>query len=383
MSPTHVYLSPGLFGFAELAGLNYMAHVQEGIAQRFSERGRAVEVRVAGVHPSASIRRRAAQLVRLVNETAIGDDEPIHLLGHSLGGLDVRLVASPSANLDTGDTAGESSTSRPWLDRLRSITTLNTPHYGSPGGAFFTTSQGQRLLYGVSAVTLASLRFGSPPLTATSALVATLRRTPRGAGLESRLIDRIIDSLEDVLDKGARDEVQDWLGKIRDDQGAIAQLMPESMDLFQAGVEDKPGLRYQCVATYAPPRRARRMLLDVRRPWRPVSAALFHLLYRVAAAENPRYPYSPPDGGYEALGAALGEVPAAEANDGIAPLRSQLWGELVWAGRADHLDVVGHFDQPPTHHDWLCSGSQFDRARFDSMLDRIFEGMLAGETEGG
>ena len=26
---------------------------------------------------------------------------------------------------------------------------------------------------------------------------------------------------------------------------------------LEAGVEDKPGLRYQCVATYAPPRRAR------------------------------------------------------------------------------------------------------------------------------
>ena len=85
------------------------------------------------------------------------------------------------------------------------------------------------------------------------------------------------------------------------------------------------------------------------------------------------------DGAYEVLGPALGEVPGPEANDGIAPLRSQLWGELVWAGRADHLDVVGHFDEPPEHRDWLCSGSHFDRRCFDAMMDRIVAGMIAGE----
>jgi triacylglycerol lipase len=382
MSTTQVYLSPGLFGFAELAGLNYMAHVQKAIEQRYRERGRLAEVRVAGVHPSASIRRRAAQLVRLINETAQADGGPIHLLGHSMGGLDVRLTASPSAKLDPEATEGEGSGNRPWLDRLRSITTLNTPHYGSPGGAFFTTTQGQRLLYGVSALTLASMRLGSPPLTVTSALVATLGRAHQRANFELRLIDRIVEALERTLDTDAREEVRDWLRKIRDDQGALAQLMPEAMDLFQAGVEDKPGLRYQCVATYTPPRRASRMLRDVSRPWLPLSAALFHLLYRVAAAQNPRYPYAPPDGGYQTLGAALGEVPAPDANDGMVPLRSQLWGTLVWAGKADHLDVVGHFDEPPDHHDWLCSGAHFDRAHFDAMMDRVVEGMLLGEAEG-
>jgi len=261
------------------------------------------------------------------------------------------------------------------------VTTLNTPHYGSPGGAFFTTSQGQRLLYAVSAVTVASLRLGSPPLTLTSALVAAFGRTHQRAGLELRLIDRIVDTLERALEKDARDEVQAWLRQIRDDQGALAQLMPESMDLFQAGVENKPGLRYQCVASYTPPRRARRMIRDLRRPWIPVSAALFHLLYRVAAAEDTRYPYAPADGGYQVLGSALGEVPAPDANDGVVPLRSQLWGELVWAGKGDHLDVVGHFDDPPRHHDWLCSGSRFDQACFDEMMRRIVEGMLRGEAD--
>ncbi len=375
MSITRVYLSPGLFGFRKLAGLNYMGHVEEAVERRFRERDQKVEIHVTAVHPSASIRRRAANLVSLVGKTAKKDDGPIHLLGHSLGGLDVRLAASPSAHLDEDATP----THRPWLDRVCSATTLNTPHFGSPGGAYFITAQGQRLLYAVSVIGLAGLRLGSPPLAVTSALVAAFGRTHERSGLELQLIDRVIDVLQRALDKDARGDVKEWLSRVREDQAAVVQLMPEALDLFHAGVVDKPGLRYQCVATYAPPERPHRMLLDLHRPWVPLSAALFHLLYRVTSTENKRYPMAPPNGGDKALKALLGEVPAREANDGMVPIRSQLWGELVWAGMGDHLDVVGHFEGPPDHRDWLCSGSEFSTTRFDEMMDRVVEGMIQGE----
>lgn len=75
----------------------------------------------------------------------------------------------------------------------------------------------------------------------------------------------------------------------------------------------------------------------------------------------------------------MGEVPAAEANDGVVPFRSQLWGVPLWMGRADHLDVVGYFQGRGDHRDWLSSGARFDHSRFETMLDRIVEGMLEGE----
>jgi hypothetical protein len=63
-----------------------------------------------------------------------------------------------------------------------------------------------------------------------------------------------------------------------------------------------------------------------------------------------------------------------ESNDGIVPTLSMLWGELLWAGEADHLDVLGHFhdDQKPRlHMDWVTSGSRFTRQRFGAVLDEI------------
>ena len=132
--PTHVYLSPGMFGFGELASMSYFEHMTKAISERFAARGRAVSLHVCDVHPTASIRRRAVRLARTIAETSGGSDDPIHIVGHSTGGLDARLVASPTVHLP-----GVSAADFAWLSRLRSVTTLNTPHYGTPLAAFFAT----------------------------------------------------------------------------------------------------------------------------------------------------------------------------------------------------------------------------------------------------
>jgi hypothetical protein len=82
---------------------------------------------------------------------------------------------------------------------------------------------------------------------------------------------------------------------------------------------------------------------------------------------------------------AFGESPDLHANDGCVPIRSQLWGKLVWAGLGDHLDVLGHYrDATPEtrielrHHDWLTSGSRFDDASFEGLMDAIAGGMVEG-----
>jgi hypothetical protein len=309
----------------------------------------------------------------MVAATADGDG-PIHLVGHSTGGLDARLVASPTARVGEGVPLG-------WTGRLASITSMNTPHYGTPLAAFFATVSGQRLLYAVSALTVAALKLGAPPLAATSALVAAFGRV--GVDMfEIEVVDRAVESTIRVLDEASSRELRAWLKLLRDDQGGIVQLMPEAMDLFHAGVEDHPDVRYQCVATFAPARNAHDWIGTLRSPWGALSATIFALLYNITARHDPRYPCSPTDGSAERrVQALLGEAPPADASDGIVPLYSQVYGDLVWVGRADHLDIVGHFPGPGGHTDWMSSGARFTRVRFDVVMDRIVDGMLFAEEQ--
>lgn len=374
---TRVYLSPGMFGFATLASLEYFEHFIRAIEERFRDRGRIVEIRVCEVHPTASILRRAAKLARLVDESAGDDDGPIHIVGHSTGGLDARLVASPTSRLP-----GNAHRRLGWTSRLRSVTTINTPHFGTPLAAFFATVSGQRLLYAVTALTVAGLKLGAPPLAAASALVAAFGRAQLGF-FEIELIDRAVESFIRVLDDASSRELRAWLKLLRDDQGAIVQLMPEAMDLLHAGLEDRAGLRYQSVATYAPRNAVRDWVSALRSPWGAMSAAIFTALSNITARLNEHYPCRSHDGSIEQkLSRVLGELPPPDANDGVVPLASQVWGELIWAGKADHLDIVGHFPGKGGHIDWLASGARFNRLRFDAVLDRIVTGMVTGEQSG-
>lgn len=376
--PTNVYLSPGMFGFAKVASYSYFEHVARAIEWRFAQRGRSCRVHVCDVHPTASVRRRAVKLARMINETTKEGDGPIHLVGHSTGGLDARLVASPSVHLP-----GLAPTDLSFLPRVRSITTINTPHFGTPLAAFFATKSGQAVLYAVMALTVTGLKLGAPPLAAASALMGAFGRL--SGAIELSLLERTAESIIKVLDDASSRDLRPFLRLIRDDQGAVIQLTPEAMDLFQAAVEDRPGIRYQCVASYAPRGGVKSFLGTITSPWAVVSAAIFTTLYNITANQDPRYPChartKPQD---DAVRTLLAELPPETENDGVVPLYSQVWGDIVWVGKADHLDIVGHFPgkrgkSPDRHVDWLRSGAGFDETRFATVMDRIFGGMLLAE----
>jgi hypothetical protein len=145
----------------------------------------------------------------------------------------------------------------------------------------------------------------------------------------------------------------------------------------------------------APTPSARKWTGTFGHPWQAVSLALFTALHGITSRYDARYPCAalPADPAAGAatsdpateavLARALGAAPDLRANDGCVPIRSQLWGTLVWAGFGDHLDVLGHYrDETPEetaalrHHDWLTSGSQFDDAHFEALMDAVASGML-------
>ncbi len=184
----------------------------------------------------------------------------------------------------------------------------------------------------------------------------------------------------------------------------MLQLSPEAMDLMIAGFKDRPGVAYQSTASMSPGATPRAWARTITHPWQTASLSLFTALHLITSRFDERYPcgaipadprgrgLDPVDGqeGKKAsdrkeaiLLRAFGASPDLHANDGCVPVRSQLWGTVIWAGLADHLDVLGHYrdDSPEVkaelrHHDWLTSGSNFDDAQFESLMDAITTGML-------
>ncbi|MEO7113595.1 MAG: hypothetical protein ABI183_24365 [Polyangiaceae bacterium] len=384
----HVYFSPGMFGFNRLASYEYFAHVERALAARFEKHGDTLEAHVSDVLPTASVRRRAAKLAELIDITAKGDG-PIHLLGHSTGGLDARLVASPCAELPARAHVDR------WMPRVRSVTTMNTPHYGTPLASFFATSKGQQALYALSAFTVIGLSIGARPLAMASALIGIIGKSDRVIGITLPILDSSVKSVLSLIDDARNPDVRTYLKAVQEDQGSMLQLSPEAMDLMVAGFENRKNVTYQSTASMAPTPSPTKFLRAIGHPWQSVSLALFTALHGITALVDKRYPCAAiaadlPDhvatlaGENEALlTRAFEKSPELDDNDGCVPIRSQIWGRLIWAGYGDHLDVLGHYnDITPEerielrHHDWLTSGSKFDDASFEALMDAVAAGML-------
>jgi triacylglycerol lipase len=109
---TPIVLAHGLFGFTRIGfGPLTLTNYFRGIPQALEAAGNRVLVTrvpsIAGVEHRA--RRLGEQIIRAFC------DEPVHLIGHSMGGLDARkLLADPF-----------------WQKRVLSLTTIGTPHLGT------------------------------------------------------------------------------------------------------------------------------------------------------------------------------------------------------------------------------------------------------------
>lgn len=110
--PRHpIVLAHGFLGFDELALIGRRHHYFRRIPDQLTKMGIAVyRPRVAG---SASIAARAAALA---NQVRALPDRRVNLIAHSMGGLDARYAIAKLG----------------LADRVTSLTTLGTPHQGTP-----------------------------------------------------------------------------------------------------------------------------------------------------------------------------------------------------------------------------------------------------------
>lgn len=363
-----VYLVPGFFGFANFGDVFYFSHVREFLAHQFVGTGLEVEVIAVPTSPTASIRERALRLYQTVASTARGDDGPIHLIGHSSGGLDARLFAAPGSSLGPGVEL------EPLARRVRTVVTLSAPHRGTPLASFFTTLFGQRILQLLSLSTVYVLRFGRLPLSLIVEMGALTLRSDMMMRRANTIIDHVSEQLLTDLNPDRRDSLVQFFDEVRLDQSLVAQLTPESVDLFNSSAGDRAGVRYGCVVTRAPaPGMGSRMGLGPD-PYAQLAHTAYSWLYaRTSRMPERRVVELTPTQRIK-MRLAFGDVPTPADNDGIVPTLSQVWGEIIRAVEADHLDTIGHFNDrrhTPPHYDWLTTGARFRRGAFEALWTAI------------
>ena len=366
MTARLVFLVPGFFGFTSVGAVSYFERVEQTLAAALRRRGMA-DVRIVRcrTQPTASIPRRADALRRQVLRAGGLKARELHFVGHSTGGLDLRMLLTPGVKI-----AGDDSAERIAL-RTRSAISVATPHHGTPLANHFVTIQGQTLLLVLSA--LATSGQGRGTLFAAARAVALVAEIDDWLGRGASALDRIAEGLLRKIRFNRSDPVWRYLAAIERDQGAVLQLTPEGIALFDASVVDRPGIDYGCIVSAVPRPRERldaALLLD---PEYIALRSLFRLLHLLASRPHPRYPYPRPTPATQRrLERALRFKASPASNDGVVPAFSQLHGRLLHAARADHLDVVGHYTLAGGRTaDWLPSGAGFTTAAFDATWDAV------------
>jgi hypothetical protein len=365
MTKRLVFLVPGFFGFNSVGAVNYFEDVERSLGAALRRRGVDARIVRCMTQPTASIPRRADVLRRQVIRNGGLQAQELHFVGHSTGGLDVRMLLTPYVKIASGDSEAR-------IARLtRTAISVATPHHGTPLANHFVTVQGQTLLLVLSA--LATSGQGRGAILAAAKAIALVARLDDWLGRTEGPLDRIAESLLRKLRFDRRDPAWKYLGEIERDQGAVLQLTPEGIDLFDAAVADSKGIDYGCVVAGVPKPREAFKPMELLDPEYVVLRALFRLLHVLTAQPHPRYPYPKPTKALQQqLDRGLGFKVTPRISDGIVPTLSQLHGRLLHVARADHLDLVGHYTLAGGGTaNWLPSGAGFTPEAFDATWDAV------------
>ena len=360
-----IYLVPGFFGYSQLGGLNYFMRVAEVLEAALKARGISAEVYEVPTQPTGSIPRRALFLMDAIEARGGLDADEIHLVGHSTGGLDIRLLATPGVRVRKDGVGARIA------DKVRSVITMATPHFGTPLATIFTTVPGRNLLQLMASLALS--KSGRLGIFFGSKLATAVARFDDRFGLKNTPLDYAVAKMLQFVTQNPDDPIWGFLRNISKDQGAIIQLTPEGTDLFNAAVTDRPGIDYRSIITAAPPMSLSKLGNLIVRDRSP-TPLLFRLLYGLAADEHDAYPYPQPSDSFaNHFAESLSFTVDHRSNDGVVPTLSQMHGQPLLTVVADHLDVVGQFRNAggDRYADWLPSGSAFSEEVFQQVYDAV------------
>lgn len=117
----NIILAHGILGFKDIAGVGYFNGLRKHLETK------PIKV-LEPVVNHGSIHERGDQLAKQINEAfssnVLDKTDKTHIIAHSMGGLDSRYILSPK---NTENIA----------EYITSLTTISTPHKGSPIADFF------------------------------------------------------------------------------------------------------------------------------------------------------------------------------------------------------------------------------------------------------
>lgn len=388
-----IFLVPGFLGFQLLGDLDYFLDVEQVLKRHLTEKKIKAEVYPVDIKvPAGSLRLRAAQLAKEAAAMHSAKAKSVHFVGHSTGGLDIRMMLSPGGAIDSGRdlvedpaseegvylTPAEKQNLPDLLEKTTSATSVATPHRGTPIANYAMRFAFDRLLR-------ASHDFLEEPLPE-----CFLRQ---GLGLASSVTKPIKPFLREqsflswiigTVLSAKPDSVVRYLQQAGSDVGALRNLTQEGMDMGDALLLDRPGVRYGSIITGTNEPTDMIATSDFFLWWTTV---FFRAARRLVARKNPDYDYISVEKNKDMLKRycedrldhpEAGELEINDqTSDGVVPTRSQAYGEVLGVFASDHLDCVGHFphyqeDGKPVSG-WVRSGAGFNRRRHELLWGRVAE----------
>ncbi len=194
MEPMNIVLVHGILSFQKKFGIEYFNGVRDRLG-KFTP-----NILLPELNPTGSILTRGEELRAKILEAfgngTLDPDQRTHVIAHSQGGLDARFILSPGNpnTVPANDLSG----------KIRSLTTISSPHQGSP---------------------IADLLLWKP-------------------------LDQLLRRLEAFIHHSqlGEDLVRAGLDLIGLDSNALADLSTESMSQFNQKFPDNPAVRYFSVA---------------------------------------------------------------------------------------------------------------------------------------
>ncbi len=371
-----VLLIPGFFGFGSFGRegrphITYFDHVIKALTAARPELAGRIHVTEPPPMGSLESRVRSLQdaiLLRLggafLRGEARGAGPRVHLIGHSTGGVDARLLANPRYHFNGEDRALRARL----LRHLGTVVTLSAPQHGTPIARTFMSGLPRLVLDGMSVATILanagrlSRRLGVPGIGLAYTLFQAVRPRPGVNG-------PVIDLLAGMDEETAR-QIERFRGMVMSDSRMLRDLSPRRMAALNARVGHR-GSRLVEIVTAGPRPSLRLSGLTGLSSLRALDRRAVYALCHAGAARADFRPRTFPAGPWIAAGepgtarGLVGEAP--RANDGIVPVSSQtLTGRAARIVLADHLDVVGHYESRG-NTTLFKSGADFGQRQFEEL----------------